>query len=56
MSESEIPEADAIEQAQPVGEANPFEKAAPKLDDDEVPEADAIEQAAEVPASDDHDY
>lgn len=53
---SEIPEADAIEQEQPVEEANPFQKPTPRLDDDEVPEADALEQAAEVPATDDHDY
>ena len=53
---SEIPEADAIEQAQPVEEGNIVDKPVPSLDDDEVPEADAIEQAAEVPATDDHDY
>ena len=44
---SDVPEADAIEQAEPV---DPKEEAVPppRIRDD-VPEADALEQAEEVP-------
>ena len=45
MSDEPIPAADAMEQAQDVGDPPPPE--APHLADD-VPEADALEQAQEV--------
>jgi hypothetical protein len=48
----EAPEADAIEQAEVVGDA-PARR--PSGLDHEVPEADALEQAMEVPYSDDDD-
>jgi hypothetical protein len=47
MSDLEVPDADAAEQAQPVDEAPEPE---PLTSDPEVPEADALEQAQEVPA------
>ena len=47
MSDVEVPEEDAAEQAQPVDEA-PARN--PMPDDPEAPEADALEQAQEVPA------
>lgn len=44
---SDVPEADAIEQAEPV---DPKEEAAPRPRiRDDVPEADALEQAEPVP-------
>lgn len=57
MSESEIPDADALEQAQPVTEpAQPVQPVPRPSDDPEAPEADALEQAQEVPLDDDeHD-
>jgi hypothetical protein len=50
----EVPEADALEQAQPVVPADGDEASvvAPKVAF-EVPEADAIEQAYDVPQDDD---
>lgn len=50
MSDQEVPEPDAVEQASPVGDTPGF--VAPHLDA-EVPEADALEQAMEEPADDD---
>jgi hypothetical protein len=50
MSDQEVPEPDAVEQALPVGDTPGF--VAPRLDP-EVPEADALEQAMEEPADDD---
>ena len=50
MSDSEVPEADAIEQAQPVEDDDDFVD--PTIAPD-VPEADALEQAAEVELDDD---
>jgi hypothetical protein len=47
MSDQEIPEADAAEQAQPVTE--PSGPVASPSDDPEAPEADALEQAQSVP-------
>ena len=47
MSDLEVPEGDAVEQAQPVGEQG---RRDPLPDDPEAPEADALEQAQEVPA------
>jgi hypothetical protein len=47
MSDQEIPQVDAAEQAQAVGE--PVGPVATPTDDPEVPEADALEQAQSVP-------
>lgn len=47
---AEVPEADAAEQAQPVGR-EPSEPR-PTIDN-EVPEADALDQSVEVPFDDD---
>ncbi|HXW81248.1 MAG TPA: hypothetical protein VEJ84_17230 [Acidimicrobiales bacterium] len=53
-ADPEVPEADALEQAQPVGpeagEARPPSKRQTAF---EVPEADALDQAREVPLDDD---
>jgi hypothetical protein len=56
-ADPEVPEADALEQAQPVGpetvearEASPPSKRRAAF---EVPEADALDQAREVPLDDD---
>ena len=46
MSDQEVPEPDAVEQAQPVADTAGFVE--PTLDP-EVPEADALEQAMEAP-------
>jgi hypothetical protein len=46
MSDQEVPEPDAVEQAQPVAEVAGFSQ--PTLDP-EAPEADALEQAMEAP-------
>jgi hypothetical protein len=46
-SDSEAPEADALEQAQPVDE--PVGLVSPPTSDPEAPEADALEQAESVP-------
>lgn len=54
MSDSEVPEADAIEQARPVDEAaEPVRPGPTPSADPEAPEADALEQAQEVPADED---
>lgn len=50
MSDLEVPEPDAAEQAQPVGETATV---APPSEDPEAPEADAWEQAIEEPLRDD---
>jgi len=49
MSDLEVPEPDAVEQAQPVADAAGFVE--PQLDP-EVPEADALEQAMAAPVDD----
>jgi len=49
MSDQEVPEPDAVEQAQPVADAPGFVE--PTLDP-EVPEADALEQAMDAPVDD----
>jgi hypothetical protein len=46
-TDPEAPEADALEQAQPVGE--PVGLVSPATRDPEAPEADALEQAEAVP-------
>ncbi len=46
MSDQEVPEPDAVEQAPPVAETAGFVE--PTIDP-EVPEADALEQAMEAP-------
>lgn len=46
MSDQEVPEPDAVEQAQPVADTAGFVE--PTLEP-EVPEADALEQAMEAP-------
>jgi len=46
MSDQEVPEPDAVEQAHPVAETAGFVE--PTIDP-EVPEADALEQAMEAP-------
>lgn len=47
---SDVPEADALEQSEPV---DPNEPARPPIDiPDDVPEADALEQAEPVPDTD----
>ena len=46
MSDQEVPEPDAVEQAQPVADTAGF--VAPTLEP-EVPEADALERAMEAP-------
>jgi hypothetical protein len=51
MVSDEVPEADAIEQAQPVTDDG--DRSSEPHIDDEVPEADAIEQAQTVPVDDD---
>jgi hypothetical protein len=48
----EVPDADAIDQAEEVG---PSHRLGPVSRDIEVPEADAIEQAFEVPPADLYD-
>ena len=57
-ADPEVPEADALEQAQPVmpetGEAAPA-PASKKRTAFEVPEADALDQDREVPLDDDDD-
>jgi hypothetical protein len=52
-SVSDVPEADAQEQAQSVSD-EPGARAEPRLDD-EVPEADALEQAQPVPLDEDEE-
>ena len=53
-ADPEVPEADALEQAEPVGpetdELRPLPKPRAAF---EVPEADALDQAREVPLDDD---
>ena len=49
MSDQEVPEPDAVEQAQPVADIAGFVE--PTLDP-EVPEADALDQAIDVPVND----
>jgi hypothetical protein len=49
---SDVPEADAIEQAETVDPAPETARDAKRLPPD-APEADALEQAEEVPADDD---
>ncbi|HEV2810222.1 MAG TPA: hypothetical protein VGV93_07500 [Acidimicrobiales bacterium] len=46
MSDQEVPEPDAVEQALPVAETAGFGDPSP---DPEAPEADALEQAMEAP-------
>jgi hypothetical protein len=54
MPDPEVPEADALEQAQPATpEARDAGPVRPKRTAIEVPEADALEQAREVPLDDD---
>jgi hypothetical protein len=54
MSDAEIPEADALEQAAPVEDAaRVVHPPRERSNDIEVPEADALEQAQEVPADSD---
>jgi hypothetical protein len=50
MSDQEVPEPDAAEQALPVAETAGV---APVSDDPEAPEADALEQAMEAPLDED---
>jgi hypothetical protein len=50
--DGEVPEGDAVEQAQPVGEEPVVDR---MPDDPEAPEADALEQAQEVPAEPEED-
>lgn len=50
MSDLEVPESDAVEQAQPVSGTAGFVE--PTLDP-EVPEADALDQAREAPVDED---
>ena len=50
MSDQEVPEPDAVEQAQPVADIAGFVE--PTLDA-EVPEADALEQAMGAPVDED---
>ena len=53
MSDAEVPEADALEQAQPVDEADePVGDVPEPRIDIETPEADAVEQAQELPPDD----
>jgi hypothetical protein len=55
-ADPEVPEADALEQSQPVGpESGDVREAPPsrRLTAFEVPEADALDQAREVPLDDD---
>jgi hypothetical protein len=49
MTEDAVPEADAIEQQQPV--QDPDDPETPRIGD-ETPEADALEQAIPVPVDD----
>jgi len=49
MSDQEVPETDAVEQAQPAAGAAGFVE--PTLDP-EVPEADALDQAMDAPVDD----
>ncbi len=49
MSDLEVPEPDAVEQAQPVAETAGFVEPSA---DPEAPEADALEQAMEEPVGD----
>lgn len=50
MSDQEVPEPDAVEQALPVGD---LQSPDPPSVDPEVPEADAVEQAQPAPYDDD---
>ena len=52
--ESEVPDADAFEQAQEVRPGTEGPAPTPSRDD-EAPEADALEQAQVVPADDDEE-
>lgn len=54
MSDHEVPEADALEQAQPADDPHrPIDPAAQPAPAADVPEADAHEQAQEVPDASD---
>jgi len=53
MSDQEVPEPDAVEQALPVGDQPPA--VAPSVDP-EAPEADAVEQAQPAPYDDDDTF
>jgi hypothetical protein len=52
MTDDAIPEADAYEQKQPVGDPDTPE---PPRIGDETPEADALEQSIPVPVDEDED-
>jgi hypothetical protein len=52
MTEDAVPEADALEQKQPL--QDPGDPEAPRIGD-ETPEADALEQSIPVPVDDDED-
>jgi hypothetical protein len=51
--ESEVPDADAQEQAQEVTAPSTTSAPRPETRDAEAPEADALEQSQEVPVDDD---
>jgi hypothetical protein len=53
VSDDAVPEADALEQAEPV--RDPDEPVPPRLGD-EIPEADAWEQSQPVPMDDEEDW
>jgi hypothetical protein len=50
-----IPEADALEQAEPVGEDEDQDRGLLDEVPDDAPEADALEQATPVPGQDEDD-
>jgi hypothetical protein len=51
--ESEVPDADALEQAQEVTAPSTTPTPRPETRDAEAPEADALEQSQEVPVDED---
>jgi hypothetical protein len=51
-SKEPVPEADALEQAEPVREESPEDLEMPDSLPDDAPEADALEQATPVPEDD----
>jgi len=53
VSDQEVPEPDAVEQALPVGETPSVD---PPSVDPEAPEADAVEQAQPAPYDDDEAF
>jgi hypothetical protein len=54
VSDDAVPEADALEQAEPV--RDPDEPVPPPQLGDEIPEADAWEQSQPVPMDDEEDW